>query len=130
MLLPRPSLCGLVAGCIAVEPRSKTLSHKPSVKAKSRARDKSHPGRKMGTKWVQFGLISMIFGQDCVVFCEDSESGLQIAPKGRKRVKKIKTLSPSCWWAPIFGRASHDAHGVPSPTPDSDPSHRAVTFPI
>ena len=39
-------------------------------------------GRKMGTKWVQFDPILMIVGQDCVVFYEESESGLQMAPKG------------------------------------------------
>ena len=46
----------------------------------------------MGTKWVQIAPISMIFGQDCVVFHEDSESGLQMGPKGRKAANNSKKL--------------------------------------
>ena len=48
----------------------------------------------------------MSFGQDCVAFHKGSESGLQIAPKGCKRVKKFKKLPSSCWRVLIFGRAS------------------------
>ena len=60
----------------------------------------------MGTKWVRIAPISMSFGQDCVAFHKGSESGLQIAPKGCKRVKKFKKLPSSCWRVLIFGRAS------------------------
>ena len=38
--------------------------------------------RKNGTNWVQIVSISMIFGPDCAIFDEDSESGLQMAGKG------------------------------------------------
>ena len=46
-------------------------------------------------KNIQIAQISMIFGQDCVVFHEDSESGLQMAPKGNKKAKKCQKSSPA-----------------------------------
>ena len=57
----------------------RSISRSKSI-SKTRAGDSNHPRRKMGTKWVQFAPISMIVGQDCVVFYEESESGLQMAP--------------------------------------------------
>ena len=41
----------------------------------------------MATKWVQIAPISMIFGQECVVFYEDSESGVRMPNKGAKRAQ-------------------------------------------
>ena len=34
------------------------------------------PGRKTGTKWVHIAPIPMIFGQECKMYYEESESGL------------------------------------------------------
>ena len=48
------------------------------------------PGRVLVTEWVQIAPIPMIFGEDCVIFHEDSESGLQMAPKGCKNAKNNK----------------------------------------
>ena len=63
----------------------KYLMHCPPFKVPKPCWSKNSPGRKMGTKWVQIAPISMILGPECAVFCEDSESGLQMAPKGQKR---------------------------------------------
>ena len=67
-----------------LEPHSKTLSHRPSVKAKSQAFDKIDLRRNMDTKWVQIAPVSTSFGPACVVSHKDSESGLQMAGKGCK----------------------------------------------